>query len=329
MPNVLCVTLNPCLDKTLTVPEWRPGENVRGTKVREVVGGKGNNVARALRRLGMDARPVTFLGGLTGHRCRQLLQSDDQLEPLAVETEAETRTILTVRTGETANQTAFFDPDPRISVAEADRLRAEVERAISSAEVQAMTLSGSSPAESTHSLYAEFVEMARRRGMPVLLDTYGPALRSASRSVPDVLQLNRKEIAGALGLADRELTQSAMRDWLSDWVRRGTRLAVVTQGTDPVLAVSAEGIWIVPVPRIEAVNPIGSGDCVLAGMCFGVLRGWSDSEILRFAVACGVANAEVWDAGAIDPKRVSDFSEMTEALRLTSSDDKVGTIRRS
>ena len=45
---ILCVTLNPCLDKTLTVPPWRPGDLVRGTAIREVVGGKGNNVARAL-----------------------------------------------------------------------------------------------------------------------------------------------------------------------------------------------------------------------------------------------------------------------------------------
>ncbi|MFO0950443.1 MAG: hypothetical protein U0835_04690 [Isosphaeraceae bacterium] len=42
---ILSVTLNPCLDKTLTVPPWKPGDSVRGTAVREVVGGKGNNVA--------------------------------------------------------------------------------------------------------------------------------------------------------------------------------------------------------------------------------------------------------------------------------------------
>src|SRR5206468_466912 len=59
---IFCVTLNPCLDKTLTVPPWRPGDSVRGRAVREVVGGKGNNVARALAALGHTARPVTFLG---------------------------------------------------------------------------------------------------------------------------------------------------------------------------------------------------------------------------------------------------------------------------
>ena len=72
-PMILCVTLNPCLDKTLMVPDWKPGDLVRGTEVREVVGGKGNNVARALTRLGRTARPVTFLGGSVGQHCAELL----------------------------------------------------------------------------------------------------------------------------------------------------------------------------------------------------------------------------------------------------------------
>ena len=60
----LSLTLNPCLDKTLTVPDWKQGDNVRGSLVREVVGGKGNNVARALKALGESVRPMTFLGGV-------------------------------------------------------------------------------------------------------------------------------------------------------------------------------------------------------------------------------------------------------------------------
>src|SRR5262245_27202285 len=111
---ILCVTLNPCLDKTLTVPPWNPSDLVRGTASREVVGGKGNTVGRALRRLGRDPRPVTFLGGPVGAACEAMLPSDDGLDPLVVPTIAPTRVILTVRTGETAEQSAFFDPDPAI-----------------------------------------------------------------------------------------------------------------------------------------------------------------------------------------------------------------------
>ena len=80
---ILCVTLNPCLDKTLSVPRWKPGDMIRGTAVGHVAGGKGNNVARALKRLGRRSRPVTFLGGAVGETCRTLLTEVDGLEPLA------------------------------------------------------------------------------------------------------------------------------------------------------------------------------------------------------------------------------------------------------
>src|SRR5690349_1011955 len=112
---IFCVTLNPCLDKTLTVPSWQPGDSVRGLALHEVVGGKGNNVARALSRLGRVARPVTFLGGPIGAHCEALLRRDDGLEPLAIPTASDTRVILTVRTEDSAEQTAFFDPDPAIT----------------------------------------------------------------------------------------------------------------------------------------------------------------------------------------------------------------------
>ncbi len=92
---ILCVTLNPCLDKTLTVPEWRPGESVRGQGMR-AGGGKGNNVARALARLGRSARPVTFLGGAVGTHCQDLLESADRLDPLVIATVSPTPVILTV-----------------------------------------------------------------------------------------------------------------------------------------------------------------------------------------------------------------------------------------
>ena len=305
--GVLCVTLNPCLDKTLTVPAWKPGDNVRGTAIREVVGGKGNNVARALKGLGQSARPATFLGGPTGNRCELLLQRDDELEPLVIPSSAETRTILTVRTGETDEQSAFFDPDPAISASEAELMLKSVRLEMQSGLVQALTLSGSSPSESTHRLYGNLIRLAGEFGIQVLLDTYGMALKSLDSAAPDLIQLNRKEVAGILGLQSDELTETQAFDWLKCWVGKGTRLAVLTQGPDDVLAVSKDGFWRAVPPKIQAVNPIGSGDCFLAGLTYASMRSESAQSQLKFAVACAVANALVWDAGAISMEQAEQW----------------------
>ena len=314
--SVLCVTLNPCLDKTLTVPAWKPGDNVRGTAIREVVGGKGNNVARALKGLGQSARPATFLGGSTGSRCELLLKRDDGMEPLVIASSAETRTILTARTDESADQSAFFDPDPAISDNEADLMLEAIRLEIQSGHVQALTLSGSSPSVSTHRLYGDLIRLAKESGITVLLDTYGKAFTNLNAASPDVIQLNRKEVAGILGLQSDELSESLIFDWLKGWVEKGTRLAVLTQGPEDVLAVSIEGFWRVVPPKIQAVNPIGSGDCFLAGLTYASMRSESAPSQLKFAVACAVANACVWDAGAISLELVEPWISQIHVYKV-------------
>jgi 1-phosphofructokinase family hexose kinase len=303
---ILCVTLNPCLDKTLTVPAWRPGDSVRGRGVRDVVGGKGNNVGRALARLGRVPRPVTFLGGAVGSYCLELLQEDDHLEPLVTTTAAPTRVILTVRTEGSPDQTAFFDPDPAITPGEAEALARTVEAALGSGEVEAVTLSGSSPSATTHGLYSDLIALARARRLPVFLDTYGPALAAIWGFWPDAIQLNRREAAAHLHTTPGDLDDARLFALLDDWSRHGVRCAIVTDGPRAVLAVVGGRRYRVTPPAVAAVNPIGSGDCLMAG----VVDAWlahPDGEpeaLLGHGVACAVANALVWDAGAFDPQEV-------------------------
>ena len=228
---ILCVTLNPCLDKTLTVRPWRPGDLVRGTAIREVVGGKGNNVSRALRRLGCDPVPVTFLGGATGDLCELLLRTEDGMNPIVVPTKAATRVILTVRTEASADQTAFFDPDPAVAPAEADAMLHQVEQALR-VGVDAITLSGSSPSPATHGLYSDFIAMARARNVPVFLDTYGPALDGIWGFWPTAIQLNRREAAAHL--RKPTLSDADADDLLRKWARHGVACAIITDGPNPV-----------------------------------------------------------------------------------------------
>jgi tagatose 6-phosphate kinase len=301
---ILCVTLNPCLDKTLTVPPWRPGDSARGHAVREVVGGKGNNVARALSRLGRSARPVTFLGGAVGDHCRELLQEDDRLEPLVIATAAPTRVILTVRTESSPDQTAFFDPDPAIQPAEAEALFRAVEAALGAGEIEAVTLSGSSPCPVTNGLYSDLIALARSRRVPVLLDTYGPALEAIWGFWPQVIQLNRREAAAHLRAQSGAPTDAELLRMLGDWSRHGVRHGIVTDGPRPALAILEGRAYRAIPPTIVAVNPIGSGDCLLAGIADAWLSNLDPEATLRHGMACAVANASVWEAGAIDPQDV-------------------------
>ncbi len=306
---ILCVTLNPCLDKTLTVPPWQPGDLVRGTAIREVVGGKGNNVARALKRLGRDPRPVTFLGGAVGATCESRLRSDDGLEPLMISTAAETRVILTVRTESTPDQTAFFDPDPAIRSDEADELHRRVDEALRG-DVSALTLSGSSPSPATHGLYSDLISLARARRIPVFLDTYGPALDAIWGFWPTAIQLNRREAAAHL--RKPSLSDDDAAALLHEWHRHGVVCGVITDGPRPVVIQYRGRRYRAIPPGIQTVNAIGSGDSLLAGLVDGWLNQLEPEALIRRAMGCAVANAVVWDAGAVDPAEVASWAEQLE-----------------
>ncbi|MDX2036877.1 MAG: PfkB family carbohydrate kinase [Isosphaeraceae bacterium] len=298
---IISVTLNPCLDKTLSVPDWRPGDNVRGTAIREVVGGKGNNVARALRRLGRSVRPATFLGGSVGRRCAELLHEVDRFDPLIVHTKSTTREIHTVRSADDA-QTAFFDPDPAIEEHESEALVRSIESALNQGGVEALTLSGSSPSPATHGVFEELIALGRSRRVPVFLDTYGPALAAIWGFHPDAMQLNRREAAQAMGRAT--VDDAAVVGLLSEWSRRRVALGVVTDGPGAVLAMVEGRLFRAIPPAIRAVNPIGSGDCFLAGLVDARLDRLDPEATLRRGVAAATANALVWDAGAIERSEV-------------------------
>jgi fructose-1-phosphate kinase PfkB-like protein len=271
--------------------------------MRQVVGGKGNNVARALTGLGRPARPATFLGGAVGKHCEHLFRTVDGFDPLIVPTAAETRTILTVRTEGTAEQTGFFDPDPVLSDDDAHRLHQAVEAELAGGLIKLLTLSGSSPSPATHHVYSDLIALARSRRVPVLLDTYGPAFDAVWGFWPDVVQMNRREAAGAIvgGVnGDSRPGDEAILGLLADWGRHGVTIGVVTDGPDAaIFQVRGERFRVTP-PEVDVVNPIGSGDCLLAGIADGLLGGLETEALIRHAVACAVANTLTWDAGHLD-----------------------------
>ncbi|MHB0956580.1 MAG: 1-phosphofructokinase family hexose kinase [Pirellulaceae bacterium] len=290
----VCVTLNPCLDKTLVVPPWSPGEHqVRGRSFSQVVGGKGVNVARALRRLSHPAKPALFLGGELGQLCHRLLREQDGFEPLVTWTQSPTREILTLRTENTADQTAFFDPNPSILPRERDEL-AEKLIATFAAGTAWCAMSGSSPCRTTDDLYALLVYQARKHGASTLVDTYGACLPAALEAAPDAVKLNRQECEHALGW--KLDSPQSLRDALQRIRDAGVQYVAVTFGAMGMAAAWDQHVTAWKPPAVNLVNPIGAGDAMTAGLIDALSRRMEPSRAFPWAMACAVASVEHWVA---------------------------------
>lgn len=125
----------------------------------------------------------------------------------------------------------------------------------------------------------------------------GAALTEALRAKPGLIKPNRAELAATVRreLPDEPSITSAMRELFE----RGAQRVVVTAGREPTLAFDGRNFWRIRAPRIDAVNPIGSGDAFAAGLLWRLLRGEDLGEACRWASATGTANALTIMAGEV------------------------------
>ena len=179
--------------------------------------------------------------------------------------------------------------------------------ALSAGDVSALTLSGSSPSAATHGIYSDLISLAKARRIPAFLDTYGPALEGIWGFWPSVIQLNRKEAAGQL--RKQAATDGDVLGLLENWHRHGVTCGIVTDGPNPAIIQARQKRFRATPPPIKAVNPIGSGDSLLAGLVDAWLAGSDTEPMIRHAMGCAAANAAVWDAGAVDPEQAKRFGE--------------------
>lgn len=259
---ILVVGLSPAWQRTLEFQKFIPGTVNRATRVTEIASGKGVNVARVARQLGARVRLLTVAGGVNGVR---LVRS---LGPASVvRVRAATRMCQTILAGGTA--TELVEEPGRLSRDEVAKVMRRFDRELSRARL--LVLSGCVPAGCGDGFYARLIRRAKRAGVPVLVDVQGAQLLRAAQAGPMLVKINRTELEAVPGLPRVE--------WL-----------IVTDGARWVTCRGAQTFRVRP-PRVKAVNPVGSGDAMLAGMAVALSRGESMRDAVRLGVGCGAANA--------------------------------------
>jgi len=289
---ITTVTLNPMLDKTVDVARIIPGGIVRATRVGMVVGGKGVNVSRQLRHLGMETIATGFIGGEIGTILERLLDAES-LGNAFVKIEGMTREGVTYR-DETGTMTSVFEP-PHV-VAEADCARLLEQCELLGKESTWVVCCGSSPSAAADECYAAIIRSMRAKGVSTALDSYGAALRSGVGAIPDLVKVNRHEWEHTFG--ETLATEGAVVGALRTMLYRGVRTAILTDGERPCYAATGSSVWKAIPAGVDAVNPTGSGDSMLAAMLFGLHQQWEFDTLLAYGIAAGAANARVWDVAA-------------------------------
>lgn len=290
---ILTVTLNPCIDKTVFVERHEVGRVIRARAVKRIAGGKGVNVARVLTNLGADVLAFVVLGGQTGRMIEELARADGiKLHPVWIS--ALSRTVTTVLETSTGVQTVYVEPGPQVSPEERRRIVEELRELIPRSEM--VIFSGSSPCPALDDLYSEMIAYASRVGVRSILDSRGRAFKLGLESSPFMVKPNLAETEEALGFEPR-FRDERLRA-LEIYSRMGVELVVLSLGREGAVARWRDEIYELRPPRVEEVNPVGSGDSMVAGIAYGLSVGMPVPEALKLGVAAGAANAAMWDAAS-------------------------------
>lgn len=302
---IVTVTLNAAIDKSLAVPGLRLGHRHRAVENLTLAGGKGINIARALKQLEVPVIATGLTGGPTGTRIVEALTADAVLCDF-VRIKDESRTNISLFDPTDGSQTEINEHGPAVSEQEIQLFRDKLSYLAKGASI--VVFAGSLPRNVDPTIYATFIEDLRSLNVTTVIDAEGDPLLYAARAQPDLISPNVIESEELVGY---EFTHIDDR-WKA-------LEEIQTLGPQEVIMTSPDGCfallkgnnslqrYCVRTKKYQTVASVGSGDAFLAGYLAKRYAQRPANECLQFAVACGSASTHQLGAGLIDLGKLPDI----------------------
>jgi 1-phosphofructokinase family hexose kinase len=322
-PALIIAGPNLTIDRTLQLRELHPGRVLRARAVVATPGGKGLNVARAARSMGVPAKLVSLLPGHTG-RAAEALIAEEGVILRAVTCPGELRSTA-VMIEEGGRTTVVNEPGPELPMERWRAYEEAVARALHGAG--ALVCSGSLPPGAPVDGYARLARLARSRDALAIVDVAGSALAAALDAGADAVVPNLGEAEALLDGASEEQVdagadaRSRSLRAATALVRRGARVVVVTAAEAGAALAHAGGEprWL-DAPAVAVVNPIGAGDVFTAVLAAALARGEPHVVAAAEAVAAAAASVETPLAGEFEHGRMRELAATMPELRRSDSD---------
>jgi 1-phosphofructokinase family hexose kinase len=311
---IVTVTLNAAVDRTLTVPSFQLDHRHRASASLTSAGGKGINVARALKRLETPVIATGLAGGRTGDRIIDELAAESILNDFVrISDESRTSTAVVDPTAGTLSEIYEWGPAVR-----PDELHVLLDKLHYLSRVASFVVfSGSLPRDVEDDFYAEAIRTLTRRGVDCVLDTEGEPLRRGVDAEPFLVSPNQGEAESLVGQEFFEEEDVVMAlDAIADL---GARNVLITQETS-CFGLFREDRAVrrlrASVARVEPIAPVGAGDVLLAGFLAARFNGRSLDDALRQGVGCAAASVVELGPGRFDPREAARIASSVELVEL-------------
>lgn len=285
---ILTVTMNPSVDISYPLDTLKLDTVNRVSTVSKTPGGKGLNVTRVLSEVGEDVVATGLVGGKLGDFIKEKLDQAG-IGNQFFDISGDTRNCIAIL--HEGLQTEILESGPSIAPDEAPAFLQHFKEL--SKDFDVIAISGSLPAGLPSDYYATVISLANANQKKVVLDCSGQALQDVldQSEKPFVIKPNTEELAQLVG---REVTDDIedLKATLNQDLFNGIEWIIVSLGAKGAFAKHGDKFYRVRIPKIEVVNPVGSGDSTVAGIASALVQGFSDADLLKRANVLGMLNAQ-------------------------------------
>jgi len=311
---IVTVTMNAAIDRTLSVPNFQRGQRHRASQGLTLPGGKGINIARALKLLDVPVVATGLAGGRTGVRIVEELTAEAILNDF-VRIAEESRTSTAVVDPTNATYTEINEWGPHVQPEELELLLEKLHYLARDAEL--VVFAGTLPRGVADGFYAEAIRDLTRRGVQAVLDSEGLPLSLGIEAEPFLVSPNQREAESLVGQEFHDDQDFGLA--LEDVADQGARNVLITEETRCFARLREKRTvrqFRVSGPTLEPLSTVGAGDVLLAAFLAAHLEGRPPEEALRLAVAAGSASTLEVGAGRFDPREAARLLPGVEVVEL-------------
>src|SRR5580692_2627233 len=307
----LCVSLNPAVDKRITLRDLQFGRVNRALNSIAAPGGKAAHVAMVLRTLGAEPIWVGFAGGASGTTLLEGL-CGMSIRAEAVNIGGDTRTNLELV--DDRGVTEILEPGPDVTVSELQRFEDKLRDLLTKLTASTVIFSGSLPPGIPVNFYCRLVTLTHEYGGRAFVDSSGDAFRMALQAQPEFVKPNQEEAESWSGNTVDGTRSAAVT--LNAMLNAGACAGALSLGADGLIfrpSKQQHDTFFARSTELSVKSSVGSGDATLAGFAFAAQQGLPPMEAARLAAACGAANCLADGPGLA---RATDIERLKHEIRV-------------
>ncbi|MCK9401828.1 MAG: 1-phosphofructokinase family hexose kinase [Chitinophagaceae bacterium] len=284
MKKIITLTLNPALDKSISVPKLVPEKKLLCTDAKVEPGGGGINVSRAIHKLGGSSIAIYPSGGYTGKEFDALMAAE-HIESVVLPMKGSTRENFVVLDASANLQYRFGMRGPELCEQEWQQALEYIKE---QNNIDFIVASGSLPPGVPANFFGRLAMISKQKKAKLVVDTSGEALQHAVQGGLFLIKPNLGELSTLYGkekLAKEEVV-SAARSIIASG---GSEIIVVSLGAEGAVLVTKDIALQVKPPDVTIHSTVGAGDSMVGGMVLALSKSWSLADVLCYGVAAGTA----------------------------------------